>query len=99
MLRNTKTKDLIDSLDLTQQTRNEIKLQNQNKIKNDEERNVREWNKHLDYLMNIYHKEQSDENVDNLLKFVGQKCEQNETTHSKNYRHHYQSQRKRYHQK
>ena len=49
--------------------------------------------------MNIYHKEQSDENVDNLLKFVGQKCEQNETTHSKNYRHHYQSQRKRYHQK
>ena len=60
---------------------------------------VREWNKHLDYLMNIYHKEQNDENVDNLLKFVGQKCEQNESTHSKNYRHHYQLPRKRYHQK
>ena len=39
---DTKIKDLIDSLDLTQETRNEIKLQNQNKIKNDEERNVRE---------------------------------------------------------
>ena len=39
---DTKTKDLIDSLDLTQETRNEIKLQNQNKIKNDEEINVRE---------------------------------------------------------
>ena len=35
--------------------------------------------------MNIDHKEQNDENVDNLLKFVGQKPEQNETTHSKNY--------------
>ena len=31
--------------------------------------------------MNIYHKEQNDKNVDNLLKFVGQKPEQNETTH------------------
>ena len=63
---DTKIKDLIDSLDLTQETRNEIKLQNQNKIKNDEERNVREWNKHLDYLMNICNKEQNDDNVDNL---------------------------------
>ena len=27
--------------------------------------------------------------VDNLLRFVGQKPEENETTHSKNYRHHY----------
>ena len=82
---DTKIKDLIDSLDLTQETRNEIKLQNQNKIKNGEEKNVREQNKHLDYLMNMYHKEQNDENVDNLLNFVGQKYEQNETTHSKNY--------------
>ena len=38
---DTKTKDLIDSLDLTQKTRNEIKLQNQNKITNDRERNVK----------------------------------------------------------
>ena len=45
---DTKIKDLIDSLDLTQETRNEIKLQNQNKIKNEEERNVRKWSKHLD---------------------------------------------------
>ena len=96
---DTKIKDLIDSLDLTQETRNEIKLQNQNKIKNDEERNVREWNKHLDYLMNIYNKEQNDDNVDNLLKFVGQKPERNETIHSKIYRYHYQPPRKRYHRK
>ena len=39
---DTKTTDLIDSLDLTQEARNEMKLQNQNKIKNDEEINVRE---------------------------------------------------------
>ena len=30
---DTKIKDLIDSLDLTEETRNEIKLQNQNKRK------------------------------------------------------------------
>ena len=54
---DTQIKYLIDYLDLTQETTNEIQLQNQNKIKNDEERNVREWNKHLDYLMNIYNKE------------------------------------------
>ena len=54
---DTKIKDFIDSLDLTQETRNEIKLQNQSKIKNDEERNIREWSKHLVYLMNIYNKE------------------------------------------
>ena len=68
-----KIKDLIDYLDLAQEIRNEMKLQNRNKIKNDEERNVREWNKHLDFLMNIYNKEQNDDNVDNLLKRVGQK--------------------------
>ena len=50
-----------------------MKLQNQNKIKNDEERDVREWNKHFDYLRNIYNKEQNDDSADNLLKFVGQK--------------------------
>ena len=82
---DTKTEDLIDSLDLTEETRNEIKLQNQNNRKNDEERNVREWNKRLDYLMNIYKQEQNDDSVDNLLKFVGQKHEENETTHSKSY--------------
>ena len=40
---DTKIKDLMNSLDLTQETKNEIKLQNQNKIKNDDIRNVREW--------------------------------------------------------
>ena len=96
---DTKIKDLIDSLDLTEETRNEIKLQNQNRRKNGEERNVREWNKHLDYLMNIYNKEQNDDSVDNLLKIVGQKPEENESAHSKNYRHHYHLPRKRYHRK
>ena len=57
---------------------------------------VREWNKHLDYLMNIYNQEQNDDSVDNLLKFVDQKPEENETTHSKSYRQHYQLPRKRY---
>ena len=66
----TKIKDLIASLDLTQEIINETKLQNQNKIKNDEERNVREWRKQLDYLMNVYNKEQNDDNVDNLLKLL-----------------------------
>ena len=83
---------------MQEETRNEIKLQNQNKRNNDEEKNVREWNKHLYSLMNIYNKEQNDDSVDNLLKTVGQKPEENETTHSKNYRHHYQLPRKRYHQ-
>ena len=79
---DTKIKDLIDSLDLTQETRN-----------------VREWNKHLDYLMNIYNQEHNDDSVDHLLKFVGQKPEEKETTHSKNYRHYYQLPQKRYHRK
>ena len=96
---DTKIKSLIDSLDLTQETRNKIKLQNMNKIENNEERNVREWNKHFYYLMNIYKKEQNDNSVDNLPKFVGQKPEQNETSHSKNYRHHDQLPGKRYDRK
>ena len=46
--------------------------------------------------MNIYNQEQNDDSVDNLLKFVGQKPEENKTTHSKNYHHYYQLPRKRY---
>ena len=45
--------------------------------------------------LNICNKEQNDESVDSLLKFVGQKPEKNETTHSKTYRHHYQLPSKR----
>ena len=56
---------------MTQETKNKIKLQNQNKIKDDEERNIREWSKHLHYLMDIYNKEQN--SVDNILEFVGQR--------------------------
>ena len=61
---DTRIKHLIDLLALTKKTKNGIKLQNQNKINNDEETNVREWTKQLDYFMYIY-------NVDNLLKFAG----------------------------
>ena len=39
---DAKRKDLIDSLELTQETRKEIRLQNQNQIKNGDERNARE---------------------------------------------------------
>ena len=53
----------------------------------------------LDYLMNIYNQEQNDDSVENLLKLVGQKLQENETAHSKNYRNHYQLPRKRYHRK
>ena len=80
---------------MTQETKNKIKLQNQNKIKDDEERNVREWSKHLHYLMDIYNKEQN--SVDNILEIVGQRKEQDEITHSKNYQHNYQPPHKRYH--
>ena len=51
----------------------------------------------LDYLMNIYNQEQNDDSVEDLLKIVGQKLEENETAHSKNYRNPYQLPRKRYH--
>ena len=54
------------------------KIHIQNKIKYDEEWNIREWSKHLDYFMDICNKEQDDDSVDNLLKFVGQKPELNE---------------------
>ena len=37
--------------------------------------------------------------MNNLLKFVGQRPEQNKTRHPKNYLHHYQPPQKRYHQK
>ena len=60
--------------------KNEIKLQNQNIIENDKERNVREWNKHLDFLMDIYNKEQDDVNVDNFLKLVGQRPQHTQKT-------------------
>ena len=48
-------------------------------------------------LMDIYNKEQDDDSVDNLLKFIGQRLEQDETMHPKSYLHHYQSSCKRFH--
>ena len=67
-------KDFFDSLDLTQETKNERKLQNQNII-NHKEKNFGEWSKHLDYLMAADNNEQDDDDVDNLLKFVKQRSE------------------------
>ena len=42
-----------------------------NEIQVGEERNVREWRKHLDKLVNTFNQEQNDTNIDNLLKIVG----------------------------
>ena len=38
--------------------------------KENEERNVREWQKHVDKLVNTFNQEQNDNNIDNLLKIV-----------------------------
>ena len=48
-------------------------------------------------LMDIYNKEQDDDSVDNLLRFIGQRLEQDETMHPKSFLHHYQPSRKRFH--
>ena len=48
---DTKIKDLIDSLDLTQETKNEIKLQNQNKIKIVKKEMLQNESKHIDIMI------------------------------------------------
>ena len=53
----------INSLDLTTERDNFYV----NEIQKGEERNVREWRKHLDKLVNTF----NDTNIDNLLKIVG----------------------------
>lgn len=87
---DTKIRELIDSLDLTQETKKWNKTSKSEQNKNEEERNVGEWSKYLDYLMDIYNKKQLHGSVDNLLKFVGQRPEQNETTRLKTITIHYQ---------
>ena len=56
----------IKSLDLTTEERDNFYV---NEIQKGEERNVREWRKHLDKLVNTFNQEQND--IDNLLKIVG----------------------------
>ena len=58
----------INSLDLTTEERDNFYV---NEIQKGEERNVREWRKHLDKLVNTFNQEQNDTKVDNLLKIVG----------------------------
>ena len=57
----------INSLDLTTEKRENFYV---NKIQKGEERNVREWRKHLDKLVNTFNQEQNDNNIDNLLKLL-----------------------------
>ena len=57
----------INSLDLTTEERDNFYV---NEIQKGEERNVREWRKHLDKLVNTFNQEQNDTNIDNLLKIV-----------------------------
>ena len=58
----------INSFDLTTEERDNFYA---NEIQKGEERNVREWRKHLDELVNTFSQEQNDTNIDNLLKIVG----------------------------
>ena len=58
----------INALDLTTEERDNFYV---NEIQKGEERNVREWRKHLDKLVNTFNQEQNDTNIDNLLKIVG----------------------------
>ena len=66
--------------------------------KHDEKRNVREWSKPLDYLMYTFNQKKDDVSVDSLSKFVVKRPGNDETMHLKNYGHHCQPPRKRYHQ-
>ena len=58
----------INSLDLTTEKRENFYV---NEIQKGEVRNVREWRKHLDKLVNTFNQEQNDTNINNLLKIVG----------------------------
>ena len=58
----------VNSLDLTTEEKDNFSV---NEIQKGEERNVREWRKHLDKLVNTFNQEQNDTNIDNLLTIVG----------------------------
>ena len=58
----------INSLDLATEEKDSFYV---NKIQKGEERNVREWRKHLDKLVNTLNQEQNATNINNLLKIVG----------------------------
>ena len=62
----------INSLDLTTEEKDSFYV---NKIQKGEERNVREWRKHLDKLVNTLNQEQNATNINNLLNIVGSDTE------------------------
>ena len=57
----------INSFDLTTEERDNFQA---NEIQKGEEKNVGEWRKHLDELVNTFNQEQNDTNIYNLLKIV-----------------------------
>ena len=57
-----------NSLDLTTEERDNFYV---NEIQKGEERNSREWQKHLEKLVNTFNQEENDNNINNLLKIVG----------------------------
>ena len=57
----------INSLDLTTEERDHFYV---NEIQKGEERNVSEWRKHLDKLVNTFSQEQNYTNIDNNLKIL-----------------------------
>ena len=58
----------INSLDLTTEEKDNFYA---NRIQKREERNVREWRKHLVKLVNTFNQEHNDTNIDSLFKNVG----------------------------
>ena len=58
----------INSLDLITEERDNFYI---NKIQKGEERNVREWRKHLVKLVKTFNQEQNSSNMDNLLEIAG----------------------------
>ena len=58
----------INSLDLTTEERDNFYV---NEIQKAEERDIREWRKHLDKLVHTFNQEQNDTNIDNLFEIVG----------------------------
>ena len=84
----------INSLDLTTEERDNFYV---NEIQKGEERNVREWQKHLDKLVNTFNQEQNDTNIDNLLKIVGSDTKAQH--HSKNKFFNYKNPWREYHRR
>ena len=84
----------INWLDLTAAERDNFYV---NEIQKGEDRNVREWQKHLDQLVNAFNQEQNDTNIHNLLQIVG--SDSKAQHHSKNNFFNYKNPCREYHQR